>query len=105
MTVDTEVKQSDQLVDKKTDEVVDTAEHPDTVVATTDFDGGQHSAEGGDDIAQEASMQGVDVTDENGGAGDDNVPQCEGKVPIIDDNGVEYICIDDDDDPEVVKVC
>ena len=90
MSLDTQVKET-ELEDKLThEEGGDTAEVPDTVVAE-DTNCEDHLQV--DDNVAQRSAEGCDIA---------LSPAWEGAT--TDDNGVELICIDDDDDPLVVKV-
>lgn len=87
MSVDNQVKET-EFEDKQTT-VGDTAEEPDTVLA---------------DTICEAPRQVDDNVVQRSAEGCDNALSPEWEGATTDDNGVELICIDDDDDPLVVKV-
>lgn len=100
MSVDTQVKET-EFEDKQTYEEGgaaetqthanggDTTEQPDTVVADTTCEAPRQV----DENVDQRSAKGCNIA---------RSPAWEGAT--TDDNGVELICIDDDDDPLVVKV-
>ncbi|PWA38168.1 ulp1 protease family, C-terminal catalytic domain-containing protein [Artemisia annua] len=100
--------------DSSEKQTCDTEEQPDTVVADTPCeelgDTSEHPDSAGKQTCDTADQPDLVMADtpsekvvEQSAEGNDIAREPEGKRAITDDNGIEYICIDDEDDPEAVK--
>ncbi|PWA83029.1 phospholipase-like protein [Artemisia annua] len=94
-TCDTEEQPDTVVADTPCEELGDTSEHPDSA--------GKHTCDTADQPDPVMADTPSEKVVEQSAKGNDIAREPEGKRDIRDDNGIEYICIDDEDDPEAVK--